>query len=72
MSRLSRIFKPGRSRLRNLATEAPQENNAPQLQFPLEILDQIFHDLADETPEIILELMLMSRFFYTRLRMFLS
>lgn len=66
MSRLSRIFKPGRSRLRKPGTERPQENDAPQLQFPVEILDQIFHNLADETPEIILGLMLISRFFYKR------
>ena len=66
MSRLSRIFKPGRSRLRKPATDLAQEDDAPQLQFPVEILDQIFHNLADETPEIILGLMLMSRFFYKR------
>jgi hypothetical protein len=66
MSRLSRIFNPGRSRLRKLAMDLPQENDASQFQFPVEILDQIFHNLADETPEIILGLMLMSRFFYKR------
>lgn len=66
MSRLSRIFKPGSSRLRKPATEPLQEDDALQLQFPLEVLDQIFHNLADETPEIILGLMLISHFFYKR------
>ncbi|KIM38240.1 hypothetical protein M413DRAFT_447986 [Hebeloma cylindrosporum] len=69
MSRLSRIFKPGRPRLGKLAREQSPENDAPQSQFPVEILDQIFHNLADETPEITLGLMLMSRFFYKSLEL---